>query len=287
MPAGARVLLLPERRHFAGQDFSPAFARSARRFLQAAGTSGESAQLQRHFRCEPDGWPMAALCRQAGQADAGQAQWLFADPAHLQMEMRDARLMAWDTLQLSESETDAILQALAPVFADAGYGFLSGDGRFFLRAAADEPLPAFTPAPEMLGCTLSEHLPADRRWTALFNECQVILYNHPLNVERQRRGMATVNALWFWGQGRLPSTVRHGFARIESSAWDIRALAARGQAGADGELLDLRHVRDWGAVEAAYEVSLATVFDFADGGIWHWRPAFRWHLWRRHSLVLA
>ncbi|MFM6987541.1 MAG: phosphoglycerate mutase [Arenimonas sp.] len=287
MPAGARVLLLPERRRFAGQDFSPAFMHIARRFRQHAGASGESAQLQRHFRCEPDGWPMAALCRQAGQADAGQAQWLFADPAHLQMEMRDARLMAWDTLQLSESETDAILQALAPVFADAGYGFLSGDGRFFLRAAADEPLPAFTPAPEMLGCTLSEHLPADRRWTALFNECQVILYNHPLNVERQRRGMATVNALWFWGQGRLPSTVRHGFARIESSAWDIRALAAQDMADDGGELLDLRQMRDWLAVEAAFDPARETRFDFADGILWRWRPAFRWRFWSRRIPSLS
>ena len=279
MPAGTRVLLLPERRRFAGQDFSPAFARSARRFLQAAGTPGESAQLQRHFRCAPAGWPMAALCRQTARGDAAQAQWLLADPVHLQMEMRDARLMAWDTLQLGESETDAIHQALAPVFADAGYRFSAGDGRFFIRADTGEQLPAFTPAPEMLGCTLSEHLPAERRWAALFNECQVILYNHPLNVERQRRGMATVNALWFWGQGVLPAEVRHGFARIESSAWDIRALAAQGQAGADGELLDLRRVRDWSAVEPAFDPARETLFDFADGSLWRWRPSYRWHVW--------
>lgn len=287
MPTGARVLLLPERRRFAGQGFSPAFARIARRFHQTAGTAGESAQLQRHFRCEPDGWPLAALCRQAGPGDAGDGQWLLADPVHLQMEMRDARLMAWDTLPLSGSETDAIHQALAPVFADAGYRFLGGDGRFFLRAATDEVLPAFTPAPEMLGCTLSDHLPAERRWTALFNECQVILYNHPLNVERQRRGMATVNALWFWGQGALPSAVHHGFARIESSAWDIRALAAQGMADGGGELLDLRQPRDWLAVEAAFDPARETRFDFADGTLWRWRPSYRWQVWRRRSIALA
>ena len=287
MPTGIRVLLLPERRRFAGQSLSSGFMRSARRFRQASGTAGESAQLQRHFQCTPAGWPMAALCRQAGQRDAGEGRWLLADPVHLQMEMRDARLMAWDTLTVSGAEIDAIYAALAPVFAEAGLALSTTDGRLFLRAPAGEVLPSFTPAPEMLGCTLSDHLPAERRWAALFNECQVILYNHPLNVDRQRRGLATVNALWFWGQGTLPSAVRHGFTRIESSAWDLHALATHGVADGDGELRDLRQVRDWSAVESAFDPARETRFDFADGGLWHWRPSFRWYLWRLGSIVLG
>ena len=88
MPGGTRVLLLPERRRFAGQAISREFARCARRFRQHTGEGGESAQLQRHFRCEPAGWPLAALCRQAAFGDAGGGRWLLADPVHLQMEMR-------------------------------------------------------------------------------------------------------------------------------------------------------------------------------------------------------
>lgn len=287
MPTGTRVLLLPERRRFAGQALSSAFMRNARRFRQASAAIGESAQLQRHFSCEPDGWPLAALCRQVAQSDADDGQWLLADPVHLQMEMRDARLMVWDTLDVSVIEIDAIHAALAPVFAEAGLHLSVADSRLFLRAPTGEALPSFTPAPEMLGCTLSEHLPANRRWAGLFNECQVILYNHPLNVDRQRRGMATINALWFWGQGRLPLKVRHGFARIESSAWDVRALAAQGAFEADGELRDLRHVRDWSMVEATFDPARETRFDFADGHAWHWRPSYRWQFWRRRSVSLG
>ena len=287
MPGGTRVLLLPERRRFAGQAISREFARCARRFRQHTGEAGERAQLQRHFRCEPAGWPLAALCRQAEFGDAGGRRWLLADPVHLQMEMRDARLMAWDMLSVSAVDIEAMHQALAPVFADAGLGLFAGDGRLFIQAEADAPLPAFTPAPDMLGCTLSEHLPAERRWAALFNECQVILYNHPLNVERQRRGLATLNALWFWGQGALPSAVRHGFARVDPAAWDIRALAAQGTADGGGELRDLRRVRDWSQVEAQFDARHDSVFDFADGGLWQWRPAYRWRLWARRVPALA
>ena len=61
--------------------------------------------------------------------------------------------------------------------------------------------------------------------------------------------MTTVNALWFWGQGALPSAVHHGFARIESSAWDIRALAAQGTVDVAADEADLHAFH---AVEIPY-----------------------------------
>lgn len=278
------VLLLPERRRFAGQDFGPPFRAKARRFRQEARTAGETAQLQRHFQCIPASWPMAALSRQASAGDAEGSQWLFADPIHLQMEMRDARLMAWDNLALSADECKAIQSVMTDVFDVAGLELsLAPDNRFYLRAASGQVLPDFMPAADALGCSLSEILPDDRKWAALFNECQIILYNHPLNVERQRRGQASINGLWFWGQGILPTVVYHGFSRIDSEAADIRALAHHGRqrnGAADGILFDLRHVRDWKQAEAVFNPAHETVFDFADGAQWLWKPDYRWCFWR-------
>jgi hypothetical protein len=283
-----RVLLLPEKRRFTGSVFSPEFRTKARRFKTAVQTPGESAQLQRYFQCLPASWPMAALNRQSESGDAGNSQWLLADPIHLQMEMRDARIMAWDNLDVSSAEQKSIQSVLEPVFKDAGIALCSAaNGRFLLRMATDSALPDFTPAPEVLGCALSEHLTDDRKWAALFNECQIILYNHPFNVERLRRGQASVNGLWFWGQGMLPKVVYHGFSRIESHADDIRALAHHGRqrnAAADDVLLDLRHMRDWKAAESMFDPQRETVFDFADGAQWLWKPNYRWFFWRLKSV---
>lgn len=282
------VLLLPENRRFAGQDFSPAFGAKARRFKQDMRIAGETAQLQRHFQCLPASWPMAALCRQADSGDAGNSRWLFADPIHLQMEMRDARVMAWDNLAVSADECKAMLSALTDIFGAAGLEpSLAPDRRLYLRALPGVALPEFMPAPDVLGRSLSDILPEDRRWAALFNECQVMLYNHPLNVERQRRGQAGINGLWFWGQGVLPTVIYHGFSRIESEAGDIRALARHGRQRngcADAVLLDLRHERDWKRVEAVFNPAHETVFDFADGTHWLWKPDYRWRFWRRTSV---
>lgn len=286
-PAEA-VLLLPERRRFAGQDLSPSFRVNARRFKAAALDAGETAQLQRHFQCVPASWPLAALSRQASAGDAEGGQWLFADPIHLQMEMRDARVMAWDNLAVSSDECKAMHSALTAVFGDAGLELsLAPDNRLYLCAASGDILPDFMPAPDVLGRTLSENLPGDRKWTALFNECQVILYNHPLNVARQRHGLATVNGLWFWGQGKLPAVVYHRFSRIASAGSDITALARHGRqrnGAKSAELFDLRHERDWKQAEAVFNPAHQTVFDFADGGQWLWQPDYRWHFWRRTSV---
>ena len=282
------VLLLPERRRFAGQDFSPSFRAKSRRFSSEAHDAGETAQLQRHFQCVPASWPMAALSRQAGAGDADGCQWLFADPIHLQMEMRDARIMAWDNLAVSPDEWNAMQSALVAVFGEAGFELsLAPDKRLYLRMASGAAVPDFMPAPDVLGRSLSENLPGDRKWAALFNECQVILYNHPLNVERQRGGQATVNGLWFWGQGTLPAVVYHGFSRIDSNSADIRALAHHGrQRNASGSthLFDLRHEREWKQAETLFDPAHQTLFDFADGHRWLWRPDYRWHFWRRTSV---
>lgn len=286
-PAEA-VLLLPERRRFSGQDFSPSFLSKSRRFNTEQAIAGESTQLQRHFQCIPASWPMAALNRQASAGDAENGQWLFADPIHLQMEMRDARIMAWDNLAISPDELKAIQSALTAVFDDAGLDLsMAPDGKLYLFAPPEAVFPDFKPAPDALGCSLSENLPGDRAWASLFNECQVILHNHPLNVERQKRGQATVNGMWFWGQGRLPTVVYHRFSRIESNSADIVALAQHGcqRNGAEAaELFDLRHERDWKTAEAHFSPIRKTLFDFADGSQWLWHPDYRWRFWRRMSV---
>jgi hypothetical protein len=38
-------------------------------------------------------------------------------------------------------------------------------------------------------------------WHRVFNEIQMLLYDHPVNVERERRGEPVVNSVWFWGGG--------------------------------------------------------------------------------------
>lgn len=285
-PPRKRILLLPERRFFLGQACSLSFNKAARKFQQIKLIeSGESAQLQRHFQCIPHTWPMAAIFRQHECNDAYGQQWLRADPIFLQIEMSGARVMAWDNLSLSLEEKHAMLSALKPVFGDFGFELCFSQHNFFyIRALNASPIPAFTPAPEILGCDLAGLLPNDKQWMAIFNECQIILHNHPLNVARQRQGQLPINGLWFWGQGVLPTTIYHHFEIIDSESLDLQAMKSVAIMHVDSEentLIDLRHVRDWAVIESAFMSAKTNIFDFADGIQWQWQPKYRWHFWRR------
>lgn len=250
---------------------------------------GECLQLQRYFECIPRHWPMAAIFRQSEYADAEGQQWLLAEPLYLQPEMRGARVMAAGNFMLSTEHKQVLLQALRPVFGDYGFELMiSRHDFFYIRARKDTPMPEFAPAPDILGCDLAMILPESKVWTALFNECQIILHNHPLNVERQRKASLPVNALWFWGAGQLPMAIYHHFEIIDSPAQDIQALRSVAQPHVrcdENTLKDLRHVRDWPLVEQAFNPELPAIFDFSDGEHWHWMPKFRWYFWRRRLPV--
>lgn len=284
-----QVFLLPERRRFAGQSPSAYWAKRMSRMSQCQSGSGETAQLQRHFTCVPNTWAMAALCRQAEFGDASDNLWLRADPIHLQVEMRGARIMAWDTLRLSERDSLAIVNAIRPIFGDAGYGFeQSSDGFFYIKITRGTPVPDFVPAPEVLGADLFSILPNDKKWTALFNECQVILHNLSLNDERIRQGQLAVNGLWFWGLGRMPLQLKHPFLKITSNACDLNALAAFPDEPHALErkcnLVDCRHIRQWSEAEAKLPFKESFQLDFSDGTIMNWQPKFNWYFWRKRSI---
>lgn len=299
------VLLLPERRRFAGQAISKEVATLlGRADVLPLQSVGEGAQLLRHFDLVPRGWPMAAITRQGDQGDAAGRSWLRADPVFIRPEMMGARLMAWGNLGLSADEAEAFLQPLRPVFGDAGFPISnSGPERWFLELPPDTRLPDFPLPMDALGGDMLAYLPEGneaRRWRSLANEAQVILHNHPRNQARIAAGLPPVNSLWFWGGGRLPDSIRCDFTSVTGADDDLLALAkfsgVQLQPTQTGSaLVDLRRHRDWADVEKAHLLPAMSalkhrysclLLDFADGSGFQMAAAQRWRLFRRPLLRL-
>jgi len=302
MPA----LLLPERRRYSGQPVSASVLKLlGRADAEASAEAGEHAQLLRWFQMRPQAWAMAAATRQFEFGDAQGSSWLRADPVHVRPDMTGARLLAWGNLALDEEEAAAFLQALRPLFGDAGMPISHAQPqRWYLQLARGAKLPEFA-TPEMaLGRDLLEMLPGGpegARWRALLNEAQVILHNHPVNARRAARGAVAVNSVWFWGGGLLPDAVSSTAARVRSEDVELQALArlagldapAAGRPGM--ELVDLRHERDWSRVEREHIHAWAEqgasagelLLDFADGARFHIARSQRWRFWRRAARGLG
>lgn len=232
------TLLLPAAARLGRQRLSAAVAaRLGRGRSIAHGEPGRRAQLLRHFPLAGEGWPIAALSRQADVGDAADAAWLRADPVWLRPDINGVRLMAHgEALALAREDADALLAALCPLFEEAGFALdAPHPARWYLRLPADERLPVFSDPGDALGEDVFEHLdisPEARRWRTFASEAQVTLHHHPLNARRAARGQSPVNALWFWGGGRLPvDRARHGRAGYSGDD-TARALAAAGGQGA-------------------------------------------------------
>jgi hypothetical protein len=286
------ILLLPERRRFPATP--PALAAMLGRGDRLPDVEpGERAQLSRHFELLPKGWPMAAVTRAFDAGDAGEGTWLRADPAHMQVETAGARLHAVGNLDLSRAEVDDFLALLRPVFGEAGMALDAPvSERWYLSLVAGAPVPDFADPSHALGADLFSLLPAGpegKRWRALFNEAQVLLHQHPRNAERVASGRVPVNALWFWGAGKMPHAVRSDARAVLSE--DVEMLALARLAGRDGAqelapgtLVDLRRLRDAARLEAVLRDALreghAPVLDCADGARWQLRASQRWRFWR-------
>lgn len=301
MSAPRQALLLPERRRFAGQPLSKPVARALGRADRLPeGEAGERAQLQRWFELLPRGWPMAAITRQRDAGDAALHSWLRADPAYVRPDMTGARVLAVGELGLSAAEAKALSEALGPLFGDAGFPISAPHpARWYLALPVESRLPVFAAPEAVIGDDLFLHLPEGpegRRWRALLNEAQVILHNHPVNQARFAAGRVPANSLCFWGAGRLPDQVKGRLRTVttdEPQLASLAALATGASAGADGELLDLREVREWSAVEGLLlerierRDAAGLVLDFADGASFWLRPGQRWRLLRPALARLA
>jgi hypothetical protein len=301
-------LVLPPRSRFAGE----ALPQGVARMLGRADRSEADARIQTLFDVLPRGWPAAAVTRQVDAGDAAHAMWLRADPAYVRPDINGARLLAvGETLGLDGASAEALLRALRPLFGDAGLPIEAGrPGAWYLRLPGGSPLPEFTAPEDALGADLFEHMPngtEGRRWRALLSEAQVLLHQHPLNAERQSRGLAPVNSVWFWGAGTLPDRVATPFALVHSPDATVQAFAqlagVRGEAPAawstqDVDVAhDLRHERRLDRLLSIWiEPALADIaarrldlleLRWADGARFDVRRSQSMRFWKRPLRILA
>jgi hypothetical protein len=301
------TFLLPAAARFGGQQAGADVARAlGRADRDHAGEEGRRAQLRRHFRLTPDHWPVAALTRQMDAGDAAGSGWLRADPAYVRPDINGARLLGIGaSLGLDEEDRAAFVPALRPLFGDAGFAIdAAHPSRWYLRLPPGAKLPEFAEPTDALGADLFDHLAEGsegRRWRTLLGEAQVVLHNHPRNVQRAALGRAPVNSLWFWGGGTLPDAIESRHAAFHSgdevalaladAAGIARALPDRFAMDSNDAVLDLHGAHDLAALERDWlqPACLALrrgglqglALDFADGRQSMLAPGQRWRFWRR------
>jgi hypothetical protein len=164
-----------------------------RALARALGWQGASGQL-----------PWAARQAAADGIDVGELAWGLLTPAHWHLGTDQVSLLDPERLALDEAGSRALFDAVQPLFIGAGFAVRWGAPlRWY---AAHESLERLSCASldRVVGRNVDAWLgsdPAARRVRRLQSEVQMLLHTHPLNAEREARGLLAVNSFWLSGCG--------------------------------------------------------------------------------------
>lgn len=206
------VLVLPDLFADRGAAAPPARAPVLARLLAHAAppvrdADGPDAVLASLYGIERQAdWPIAALEVAALGIDPAGAYWLAADPVMLDVG-RDDVAFAGAVDDLARADADALTATLNAHFSVDGVAFVAPKPDvLFARVAVPPRLRTHHLAissDRAMRSRLPEGPDANtwRRWQS---EIQMLLHDHPVNLERARTGRPPVNSIWFSGGGTLP-----------------------------------------------------------------------------------
>jgi hypothetical protein len=145
---------------------------------------------------------------------------LCADPCYLHADL-DRLLLFTDSLDITEDEADQLIAAVQPLLTDFGaklQKYKTDQWSIILETDAMPNL-NFTALADVSGKAVDKHLPSGDEqtrleWLRLWNEIQMLLFDLPLNEQRQQQGKFPINSLWFWGKGEL---------QVQTNVWQKTA----------------------------------------------------------------
>lgn len=146
--------------------------------------------------------------RMWGQTSDRPTVWIAAaDPVYLEPRLDSLCLHALREPAVSRSELRLLFDHLQETLAeDKTYGFARLATCGYLRA--EEPIVTASVPPFVVHLrNPADYLPSGEDaadFRRLQSEIEMALHDHPVNVERQIRGLQPVNSLWLWGGGHAP-----------------------------------------------------------------------------------
>ena len=162
----------------------------------------------RGWRLVDGALPWAASRWRALGHDPGLLAWGLLTPAHWQLGTEPLRMGDPASLMLEEATSRALLAAIEPLFVSEGFSVHWGRALSWFIAhpsLADMPCASLD---RVIGRNVDRWLSANkaagkaaRLLRRLQNEAQMVFYTHPLNLERERRGLLPVNSFWLSGCG--------------------------------------------------------------------------------------
>lgn len=172
--------------------------------------------------------------------------------------------------EISTEEAEVLLQAVKKELENGMFQFYTGTSYRHCLIWKKGMVVPLTPPHDIRGKKIGEYLTDEALLLAMQKKSYEILKNHPVNLERKKKGLNPANSLWFWGAGTKPalSSFEEKFHKkgMVISAVDLLKGIAVGTEmgniaveGANGGL----HTNYEGKAAAAVSALLKDGYDFA------------------------
>lgn len=174
--------------------------------------------------------------------------------------------------EIATEDAAVLLKAVSDVLEKeySGYQFYTGTSYRHLTIWDKGEVLPLTPPHDILGKKIGEYLPQDDVLREMMEKSYAILADHPINIERKKKGLNPANSIWFWGAGTRPALSdfekKNGKKGVMISAVDLLKGIAVGAGmkvveveGANGGL----HTNYEGKAMAAVKALCDEGYDFA------------------------
>ena len=172
--------------------------------------------------------------------------------------------------EIATEECGELLKVVAAELANEMYQFYVGTSYRHCLIWDKGQVVELTPPHDVLGNKIGQYLPKDEMLRFMMERSYELLADHPINVERKKKGLNPANCCWFWGAGTKPILSsfeeKTGKKGMMVSAVDLLKGIAVGAGmgvaiveGANGGL----HTNYEGKVQAAADALLKDGYDFA------------------------
>ena len=172
--------------------------------------------------------------------------------------------------EISTEDAAVLIEVVKKELAKEGYHFYVGTSYRHCLIWEKGKVVELVPPHDVLEQVIGQYLPKDAVLRDMMKKSYEILKDHPLNVERKKKGLNPANCLWFWGAGTKPMLAdfreKTGKKGIMISAVDLLKGIAVGSGmdnahveGANGGL----HTNYEGKMKAAVKALAKDGYDFA------------------------
>lgn len=106
--------------------------------------------------------------------------------------------------EISTEDAAVLLNAVKEKLGNERFQFYVGTSYRHCLIDKKGSVYELTPPHDILTKRIGDYLPKDVTLRKMMEESYEILKNHPLNIERKKKGLNPANCCWFWGAGTKP-----------------------------------------------------------------------------------